>query len=140
VLAAGGGVDVITDVAVVAIDVVSISDAQTDAAGDHRGGGVRHVHPEMVGREDPAADIARLVSTGALLEEIVEIFAGGDSEVRGALVGQRMMAGGEDSIRPFTARAEEFEIVINKRAWIEEGESRFAGEESSRPGKQPKHR
>ncbi len=123
-LAAGRGIDLITDVADVLQDVSGVPDAKTDAAGDGDVRIARQVHPEVVARRIPAARVAGMMTLGRNVQKVGQTLPSDLCLLRSIAEHQRMANGSQKIIDVSIVRRDQMQIPINQGAGVEEMERR----------------
>ena len=130
--AAGGGIDVIAEVAVIHFNLAISADAKADAAGHGNwrrqpaiGGGdiAPDAHPEMILRHASGGAVSRLAAPGGGVQELFKLFVR-----RARLSGsqgerQRMIAGFKKLVEVLRIGCDEFQLAIDQGAGIEKSES-----------------
>lgn len=131
VMATPGWIDVIAKVAVVAMDLLGISDAERDAANNAAGGRVgkarrggnggvlRQVHPEMIGWDKPQLRVRHLMPIRTGREHPMHLHAINPSHVRLQLASQWMGTCLNQCINIILVRRNQREFLIHQWTRIE---------------------
>jgi hypothetical protein len=98
--AAMRGIDVVSDVAVVKLQVLGVADPQRDAAGDGQLRPLVIAHPPVIGGKPVHRGVPRLPPVGAGREKIEQLGARDFGQVRRFALGSRMLGRCQGGLKP----------------------------------------
>ena len=124
-IAARGGIDVVSKMAVVQFERSGGADAQADSPGHakrRRGatGAVMPQHPVVVGGRASEDAVARFTSARGCVEKLVELIAGNAGEPKRVLAGEGIVAGRQEVVDPLRVGLDELQVAVSQRAGFEE--------------------